>query len=328
MLQFEKLPKSLARYLSYQLSIRNRSEKTVYEYSVDLNNFLLFTFKKRRGIPLEEELDITLLDDGDMASVSTQEIYNYLLYAATILRNGTAARARKLCAIRGFFKFLFSKEKSIPDNPAKDIDSPSVKKSLPKFLSEGESENLLQAAQNSDSPAAKRDYAIMTLFLNCGMRVSELCGISLHDINDDYSQLVVTGKGNKERMIYLNQSCRDALAAYLVQRRSLPCTDGDALFVSRNHHRISVKTVQWLVYKYLRLAGLSGKEYSVHKLRHTAATLMYNTGKVDVRVLKEILGHEQLNTTQIYTHVSDQLIKQAMDNNPLNQGHRSKNDEN
>ena len=235
-----------------------------------------------------------------------------------IKKNGNASRARKLSAIKGFYKFLSSKEKSIADNPAKDIDAPSVKQALPKFLSEAESRLLLKTVKEFGGKNEKRDFAILTLFLNCGMRVSELCGISLHDLPSDFSQVIVTGKGNKQRLVYLNDACRDALLSYMEERRSIPCKDEKALFVSRNQRRLSVKTVQWLVYKYLDLAGLGDKGYSVHKLRHTAATLMYGTGKVDVRVLKDILGHEQLNTTQIYTHVSDEQKRRAMNENPLN----------
>lgn len=310
----DELPPSVARYLSYKLSIQGASEKTVYEYSLDLAGFLRYQFGGKSG----KEVDLSAITDEEIASVSPGHIYEYLLYVATVQKNGNSARARKLCAIRGFFKFLASKEKSIKDNPAKDIDSPKIKQSLPKFLSVEESRRLLEAAKNEGKENAKRDFAILTLFLNCGMRVSELAGISLSDLSSDFTGVLVTGKGNKQRMIYLNESCRLALEDYLVQRRQMSCKDDKALFVSRNHRRLSVKTCQWLVYKYLKLAGLEEKGYSVHKLRHTAATLMYQTGKVDVRVLKDILGHEQLNTTQIYTHVSDSQMRSAVENNPLN----------
>ena len=176
---------------------------------------------------------------------------------------------------------------------------------------------LLDAVQNdTESKTRERDYCIITLFLNCGMRLSELCGINLNDIDRELRSLRVIGKGNKERIVYLNDACRDALTKYLSVRRA-EGSNMPALFISKQHKRLSNKTVQWLVYKYLGLAGLDYKHYSVHKLRHTAATLMYQTGKVDVRVLKEILGHEQLNTTQIYTHVSDKNMMDAMAQNPL-----------
>ena len=316
-IRMEELPAAVARFLSYKLSIQGASEKTVYEYSIDLSGFLRYVFRKKADD--EGNLDLSLITDDEIRTISSQNIYEYLLYAATVLGNGNAARARKLCAIRGFFKFLASKEHSIENNPAKDIDAPGVKHALPKFLSLEESQMLLCAAKEHGEENSKRDYAILTLFLNCGMRVSELAGISLSDLSTDLSQLIVTGKGNKQRLIYLNEACVAALKEYLTLRRGIFCKDETALFVSRNHCRLSVKTVQWIVYKYLKLAGLEEKGYSVHKLRHTAATLMYGTGKVDVRVLKDILGHEQLNTTQIYTHVSDENMKKAMSENPLNQ---------
>lgn len=315
-IKMEEMPQCVARFLSYKLSIQGASEKTVYEYSVDLSNFLRYCFRDRADE--SGKVDLSSLSDVEIGKITTQKIYEYLLHTATVLKNGTASRARKLSAIKGFYKFLSVKEKSIPDNPAKDVDAPTVKKALPKFLSLEESRLLLDAARREGGDNQKRDFAILTLFLNCGMRVSELASISLSDLSTDLTQLVVTGKGNKQRMVYLNAACISALSAYLAERKGLPCKDHGALFVSRVHRRLSVKSIQWLVYKYLKLAGLGDKQYSVHKLRHTAATLMYGTGKVDVRVLKDILGHEQLNTTQIYTHVSDNRMQEAMETNPLN----------
>ncbi len=313
-IKMELMPAAVARFLSYKLSIQGASEKTVYEYGLDLCNFLRFVFSD-----LLTGEDLSFITDDQIASVTSQKIYEYLLYSATKRGNKNASRARKLSAIKGFYKFLAVKEKSILENPAKDIDAPGVRHALPKFLSMDESKELLSAVKEHGGVNEKRDYAILSLFLNCGMRVSELAGISLSDVASDLSQVLVTGKGNKQRIVYLNDVCQSALLAYLEERRNLPCADEKALFVSRNHLRLSVKTIQWLVYKYLEHAGLGGKGYSVHKLRHTAATLMYSTGKVDVRVLKDILGHEQLNTTQIYTHVSDEQMKRAMGANPLNE---------
>ena len=219
-----------------------------------------------------------------------------------------------------FFKFLTVKRKLLEVNPAIDIEAPKPKKSLPKVLSMEEAKMLLDAVKNDkESKSTVRDYAIITLFLNCGMRVSELVGIDLSDIDHELRSLRVVGKGNKERIVYLNDACRFAIGDYISERLQ---TDQSklttkALFLSSRDQRISVKTVQWLVYKYLDLAGLGAKHYSVHKLRHTAATLMYQSGNVDVRVLKDILGHEQLNTTQIYTHIENTELKLAAEANPL-----------
>jgi site-specific recombinase XerD len=242
------------------------------------------------------------------------------MYADGTRKNLAAAKARKLSALKGFFKYLHIKRMMIEENPAANIETPKRQESLPKFLSIEESILLLEAVKNDrESKSRTRDYAIITLFLNCGMRVSELVGIDLCDIDREFRSLTVTGKGNKQRIVYLNSACRDALSDYFMERVSELHVQADtpALFLSNREQRISVKTVQWLVYKYLDLAGLESKHYSVHKLRHTAATLMYQSGQVDVRVLKDILGHEQLNTTQIYTHVSNQGMQDAIDNNPL-----------
>ena len=314
----DTMPPSVARYLSYKLSIQGSSEKTVYEYGIVLNNFFSYLFRARFSD--ENKEDLSQISDKDIASVTSQQIYEYLLHCATVLHNQNATRARKLSAIKGFYKFLAHKEKSIPEDPTQHIDAPRVSHPLPRFLSLAESEKLLDAVRlDQSNPNRLRDNAILTLFLNTGMRVSEMASISLSDFSSDCSELIVTGKGNKQRLIYLNSVCVSALSAYVAQRKGIVCRDNEALFVSRNHRRLSVKTIQWLVYKYLKLAGLGDMNYSVHKLRHTAATLMYGTGKVDVRVLKDILGHEQLNTTQIYTHVSDQQMKNAMESNPLNE---------
>ena len=208
----------------------------------------------------------------------------------------------------------------LEDNPAANIEAPKKKQSLPKFLSLEESLELLNAVKSDNESKTKaRDYAIITLFLNCGMRVSELVGINMQDVDAQLRSLTVTGKGNKQRIVYLNEACRKALAEHIEERTSEKHknTHSPALFLSNREQRMSVKTVQWLVYKYLDMAGLESKHYSVHKLRHTAATLMYQTGNVDVRVLKDILGHEQLNTTQIYTHVSNRSMEEAMEKNPL-----------
>ena len=223
---------------------------------------------------------------------------------------------------------MVAKRRYFDENPAINIEAPKQKKSLPKFLSLEESLLLLETVKkDKDSKFVVRDYAIVTLFLNCGMRLSELVGININDLDRQLRSLRVVGKGNKERIIYLNDACRDALIPYLEERAELARStkvNTNALFLSRFEKRISQKTVQWMVYKYLDLAGLEAKRYSVHKLRHTAATLMYQSGNVDVRVLKDILGHEQLNTTQIYTHVSNESMEKAMSQNPLSRVDKDK----
>ena len=319
-----ELPQILTEFSSYKLVIQGCSRKTVEEYLLDLRTFAKYIIAKRGGISPESEefdkIDILSADAEFFQSIKTTEIYDFLLYTSTVRQNMWAAKARKLSAIKALYKYLIVKRGMRFENPAANIESPKPKKSLPKFLSLEESMSLLEAIKNDTTSKNRlRDYTIVVLFLNCGMRVSELVGINLSDIDTELRSMRVVGKGNKERIVYLNSSCRSALAEYLAWRTSEPnkkVTD-KALFLSNRAQRISVKTVQWLVYKHLGEAGLESKHYSVHKLRHTAATLMYQSGEVDVRVLKDILGHEQLNTTQIYTHVSNIAMSEAMEKNPL-----------
>ena len=315
-MKYTDAPAFLKGFLMYKKVISNRSDLTVNEYALDLLNFFKFTYSRLTGVP-EEEVDLNALDMELATGVKSEHIYEYMLHVSLEKKNGASARARKLVAIREFYKYL-AREKIIKTSPAADIATPTVKQALPKYLTLDESLRLLECIHSDTSNENRlRDYAIVTLFLNCGMRLSELVGINLQSVNWEDRSLRVLGKGNKERTVYLNDACISALNAYLPIRAALECDDKNAMFISRNKKRISNKTVQWTVKKYLTLAGLGGRSLSTHKLRHTAATLMYSTGKVDVRVLKDILGHEQLNTTQIYTHVMDSQMKSAIDTNPL-----------
>lgn len=318
------LPPLVREFASYKAVMQNASEKTISEYLLDLRTFFRFLLARDMKIKNDSEefsqIDISRVDLDYIKNITTEDIYEFLMYADGVRGNMAAAKSRKLSSIKGFFKYLHVKRMMIDDNPAINIETPKRKQSLPKFLSMEESVMLLNAVKDDrDSKSRVRDYAIITLFLNCGMRVSELVGIDLNDVDRELRSLTVTGKGNKERIVYLNAACREALLDYMTERtgEKHEKTISHALFLSNRDQRISVKTVQWLVYKYLDLAGLESKHYSVHKLRHTAATLMYQSGNVDVRVLKDILGHEQLNTTQIYTHVSNRSMQEAMEHNPL-----------
>ena len=314
----------IQEYASYKLTLQGCSPKTVEEYLLDLRTFFRFLLAREQDIDSASEefnqIDVSSVGLERLGKIHAEDIYDFLFYANQQRGNQWAARSRKLSSLRSLYKYLVSKRHYLEYNPTVDLDSPKAKKTLPKFLNLEESEALLDAVENDrESPFRVRDYAIITLFLNCGMRVSELVGINLGDLDPQLRSMRVTGKGNKERIIYLNEACQQALAAYLEIRNSAKydTVRDKGVFISRLEKRMSVKTVQWMIYKYLKLAGLEAKHYSVHKLRHTAATLMYQSGNVDVRVLKEILGHEQLNTTQIYTHVSNQNIQDAMAQNPL-----------
>ncbi len=315
-------PEIINRFSNYQNHL-NRSPLTIEQYRMDLMLFVRYQTARGNGLATTGEefdkIDIRHAEIDFFREMTSNDIYNFLLYLTTERGNQPRARARKLSSLRVFYKYLFHVLKVIDYNPTDAIESPNVKPSLPKHLTLDESKLLLDTVRGDEANKNRvRDFAIITLFLNCGMRLSELCGISMHDIDPKLQSMRVIGKGRKERIVYLNGACREALEAHLAIRRQLQdVKDKNALFVSGRGTRISNKTVQHLVYSYLEKAGLGYRKLSVHKLRHTAATLMYQSGKVDVRVLKDILGHEQLNTTQIYTHVSDAQMQSAMEFNPL-----------
>ncbi len=323
--ELSQMPPVVQDFAAYKSGIQNRSPKTVSEYLLDLRTFLRFIVANREGIDPDgeefEKINISHLDLAFFGSIRTTEIYAFLQYSGTVRKNLWAAKTRKLVTIRMLYRYLVNNTHQLQQNPAADIEAPKARRTLPKFLSLQESLNLLECIrEDKESKNVVRDYAIVTLFLNCGMRVSELVGINLSDLARDLSTVRVTGKGAKERMIYLNEACQTAISEYLAIRLAEnggAAAKEKALFLSTRDQRISVKTVQWMVYKYLDMAGLGDRHLSVHKLRHTAATLMYQQGGVDVRVLKDILGHEQLNTTQIYTHVSSSDMEEAMAHNPL-----------
>lgn len=320
------LPEVLVTFAGYKGSIQNCSPLTVSEYINDLVLFFRYIIITRSGEdPAKADMkkvSLASLDYELAGSVRTEEIFAYMLYLASVRGNKVRIRARRLSAIKAFYKYHTTKSRRLADNPAKDIDAPSVKAALPKYLSLEESIRLLEAIPK-DSPNYERDYCIVTLFLNCGMRLSELVGINLSDVDSNLSKLVVTGKGSKMRVVYLNSACRTALSDYLAVRQlkatehGQPIIDKNALFLSSRRTRISKQMVQTAVYRYLELAGLGGRGLSVHKLRHTAATLMYNEGDVDVLAIKDILGHEQLTTTQIYTHITNKQLEEAAEANPL-----------
>ena len=307
-------PSVIREFLVYLETIKGKSPKTVEEYFIDLRTFFRF-LKYHKGLASNVEFEAITIDDVDLSmasSVTLTDIYEYMFFLMHERKNNAATRSRKISSLRSFYKYYCDKMGAIKENPTRNLETPKKKRSLPKYLTLEESMEFLDSVSG---PTASRDYCIMTLFLNCGLRLSELVGINMSDISD--KTLKVTGKGNKERTVYLNQACIAAIAAYLKDRPQEGLKDADALFISRLKTRISPKTVQWVVKKDLAAAGLSGKGYSTHKLRHTAATLMYQHGGVDIRVLQEILGHENLNTTEIYTHISNTQLEEASAKSPL-----------
>lgn len=318
-------PKILLEFLSYHETVKAHSQKTVDEYYLDLRNFFRY-MKQLRDPSLADrpmdEIDIRDIGIEFIGSITLTDVYSYLAYLSRDRLNrpnsersdkglSASTRARKVATLRSFFNYLCNKVHLLPDNPIKDIDSPKIKKTLPRYLTLDESIRLLEGV---DGPNRERDLCILTLFLNCGLRISELIGLNRSDIQDD--ALRILGKGNKVRIVYLNQACKDTLDRYLQVRPVVGGKDQDALFVSRNRQRISRATVHNLVKKHLSDAGLDSTKYSAHKLRHTAATLMLQNG-VDVKAVQEVLGHEHLNTTEIYTHIDNESLRVAAKANPL-----------
>lgn len=322
--EFQTFPRFLRDYANYLTVIEGKSEKTVCEYLLDLRTFFRYMIMVEDDLILSidelEKISIKHLSLNDVNRVDTSLIVNFLAYARNDRNNSSSTRNRKLSAIKSFFRHVHNKKHLIDRNPAAEIDGIQASKTLSKYLSVEEAVSLLEAVNaDVESKTRQRDYSIIALFLNTGMRLSELVGLNIESFDPEVSYVKVLGKGSKERIIYLNNAARDAVISYLRVRLDPRYirTSSHALFLSARQQRISPKTVQYIVNKYLNLAGLSGRGYSVHKLRHTAATLMYQSGKVDIRVLKDILGHEQLNTTQIYTHLVNRNMADAMDNNPL-----------
>ena len=317
------LPISVIKYLNYLEGVKSKSELTVLEYASDLRLFFRFLKRSRgwcdKNIPLEE-IGISDLTDEQINSATLTDAYAFLTYCRKERNNDNNARARKVVSIKRFYRYL-EVNGYIEKSPVMHLESPQTRRALPKYLSLEQSVKLLESV---DGKTKDRDYCILTLFLNCGLRLSELVSINISDIKDD-DTLTVVGKGNKERTIYLNNACLNAIERYMRVRPADGVIDRDALFISSRKTRISKQMVQKIVERSLEKSGLAGMGFSTHKLRHTAATLMYQYGNVDPLQLKEILGHENLSTTEIYTHVYSEQLKNAVDSNPLNNLSKLKN---
>lgn len=314
------VPFEVNNFLNYLGTIRGKSKNTIYNYKIDLILFFRF-LKLYKGLASKnEEFDNIKINDVDnnfIETISLSDLYAFLSFAENYRNNSAYARARKVATLRSFFKYLTGKAKIIKENPTLELESPKINKRNPVYLTLDESKKLLNSI---DGPFYERDYCIIILFLNCGMRLSELVGIDISKIKGD--TLTIIGKGNKERTVYLNEVCIRSINAYLVERNKIAGKihkeDYDALFISRKLTRINKRTIELMVKKYVTKAGLSYDKFTPHKLRHTAATLMYKYGNVDIRSLQQILGHESVSTTQIYTHVDDEKLREAVKSNPLN----------
>ncbi|MBQ7118222.1 MAG: tyrosine recombinase XerC [Clostridia bacterium] len=314
------LPDLVNEYISELSVVKGRSIQTVNEYISDLRLFFRYIAAIRNGLQspddLEKNFDLSYIDVNFISEIKLKDVNEFLIYCAGSRSNNATTRSRKASSIRGFFRYVSDKMHYIDVNPVSQLEVAKRKRDLPRYLTLEESIQLLNSV---DGPNKTRDYCILTLFLNCGLRLAELVGLNVRDINLTEQTMVVTGKGNKQRKIYLNKACIDALTAYLQVRpnNNLKGDDRNALFISRLNKRIGRQAIQLMVYHYLEVIGLDGQHYSCHKLRHTAATLMYQHGNVDVLVLKEMLGHEAIATTEIYTHLENKQLREAAKRNPL-----------
>ena len=320
MIQEAENPQYLNDFLDYMITIQNKSKNTVKEYNYDLATFLRFL---KMHFKLTDEDDLKMIEFDDVSidtlkKVKLEDLHAFLGYLTKNYNSKATTRSRKVSSLRVFFNYLCQKN-LLEINPTQNLETPKIGKRLPRYLTLEDSRKLLNVASNEDNRNNERNYAITTLFLNCGMRLSELVGINLTDIVWDECQLNVIGKGNKERTIYLNKACIKALEEYMRVRPKTHITaDAEkALFLSERKQRISRRMVQEIIYSELKQAGLDTSKFSVHKLRHTAATLMYQYGQVDIRALQELLGHESISTTEIYTHVSNNQVRDAVERNPL-----------
>ena len=325
MKKYSDCPQILRDFLVYHETIKGQSPRTISEYYLDLRMFFRFMKLMRNDMPIQTRLDDIDIKDITLdfiRDINTSDIFDFLSYLANDRTPNPdspapdygispTARARKLSALKSFYKYLTVRTKQLTENPVADLEYPKLRKSLPKYLTLEQSSALLQAVSGQNQV---RDYAILMLFLNCGIRRSELVGLNMTDVYED--RIRVIGKGNKERFVYFGSSCRKAIDAYLPIRQKMVLTDNRALFGSRNGNRISVDAVHALVKKAFLKAGLDATQFSAHKLRHTAATMMLSGG-VDVKTVQEVLGHENLNTTQIYTHIENTELKIAAEANPL-----------
>ena len=311
-------PDFLNEYLTYLDVIRGRAKRTVFEYYCDITMFLQWTACQFRHIPAADmsTVQISSVTMDDMRKVGISMLYDYVRYLRDDRGNTPTSVARRLSAVRSLFKYLTKNKGLLDKDPCQSLEMPVIKKRLPRFLTLEESQRMLQSVEETPSTDQLRDYCIVTLFLNCGFRLSELVGMNVGDVDFYNRQIRVLGKGSKERIVYLNDACLAALQDYIGSRENPP-QEPRALFLSKQHRRISKRRVQQIVETALVASGLAGRGLSTHKLRHTAATLMYQHGHVDTLTLKEILGHQSIATTEIYTHLSSEQRQNAIDSNPL-----------
>ena len=318
--ELDDIPELLRDFLEYHSTVKGHSDKTVVAYYTDLKILLRYLKRRRRLVSADvpfNEIDITDIDIEFLKQTRLEELYSYQSFSPEYIdtRNAlsAASRCRRTSSVKSFFAYLTTKRHLLTNNVTLELDMPKRKASLPRYLEEEECERLLSACEG---PYMYRDYCILMIFMSCGIRISELVSLNLTDVYADH--LRVLGKGNKERVVFFAEGCREAIDDYLAVRDNgkIKEEDQNALFISSRNSRITVRGVEMMVDKKLKMAGLDSSRFSPHKLRHTAATLMLKNG-VDTRALQEVLGHSNLNTTQIYTHLDNAALHEAAMANPI-----------
>ena len=325
--QINDIPDILMEFLEYHSTVRGHSDRTIAAYYTDLKILFRYLKIRRRLVPRDtpfHEIDITDVDLDFIRATKIEELYRYQSFSPESAQTLSAAsRCRRTSSVKSFFNYLCNKRHLLERNVTQELDMPKRQASLPRYLEESDCERLLNVC---DGPYGERDYCILMLFMSCGLRVSELVGLNVTDVYDDH--LRVLGKGNKERVVFFGEGCREAIDDYLMVRNveNVDEKDKNALFISQKNCRFGVRGVQQMLDKKLKMAGLDASRYSPHKLRHTAATLMLKNG-VDTRALQEVLGHSNLNTTQIYTHLDNAALHEAAMANPIGRKHKTEIDE-
>lgn len=319
----DKNPEYLNNYLKYCQFILFYSETTVNEMYVDIKTFMRYLIVKNNEkeyknltIELFKEIEITDFNINTLNNIRPYDIEQYIYFLRYMLDNSEKTRNRKLSSLKRFFRYL-ADNNLIGNNPALHIKYAQSEKRLPKYLTLNESKTLLSKTITNETRNYIRDYAIECIFLNCCLRLSELVGINLTDIKLDEMTLRVTGKGNKQRIIYLNEATKEAIEEYLKIRPKLDKTkpDYNALFLSERKKRISRRNVQLITEKCLKNAFDGNiKNLHTHSLRHTGATLMHSENNANIVIIQKILGHKQLSSTEIYTHVTNKKMQKIMNN--------------
>lgn len=312
-INLENNPNILNEFLLYLMNVKNYSIRTIQEYKLDLKIFLKFILiYKEINIEFKEITIFTILQ------INHEDILAFLVYMNYKKNNCSSTRNRRIASIKSFFKWLYVQNPAIKkENPAINIHKATCHYRLPKYLTLEEAKKIQNIFNENNSKNYIRNNCIIHLFLSTGIRLSELINIDIANIDFDNKTIRVWGKGNKQRTVCISEYCKNMLLEYL-NTRKIDNNLNQPLFISSQNKRISKSSIEYICQKAYKLMGLEDKEYTVHTLRHTAATIVYRHANNDILVVKEFLGHTSLVATEIYTHIHNNDLKEAMERHPLN----------